>query len=330
MEDRLKKHINLLEQLEEVYFKLIMLKSSKSLIKKCLYYKYRIEYKKIINLLKLNIKYQNIPEYNLESEEYFIRKAKASTKIIKKLLHNGTRKYEEQLESINEENFTNLKFLSKIKKKLYFFIKIMLPKKLKVYKIDKRSYVHKLAIIKFSEEKQFIRNNVFCYPCEKEVALSVFKYHCEGKKHKNKVNKNEYFLYASKRLSEAKKEILKLIKICKKISRIKEPAKNEPTWLIKQKLLNVSFRCKLCGYNKKGKIEFDKHFTGSEHVSKLKALGLKLTDEIKGITSTEILKSFKDKMSDKDSLIFEEEYEDEEGNVYDKNTYEDLKRNGLI
>lgn len=81
--------------------------------------------------------------------------------------------------------------------------------------------------------------------------------------------------------------------------------------------------------------KFKEHFNDWIHKAGLQVLGIKYTPSLYLITSIaevkRIIESNKGKVS---SNLFnanqEEEFEDSEGNVYKKSTYEDLKRQGYI
>ncbi|KAI1321494.1 hypothetical protein EDD11_005185 [Mortierella claussenii] len=108
-----------------------------------------------------------------------------------------------------------------------------------------------------------------------------------------------------------------------------------PYWLYKLHGLGVEYSCEICGnYVYKGRKAFDKHFQEWRHAHGMRCLGIPNTrqfHEIVGIEDAIALwnriKKAKPEGSKKDQI---EEFEDSDGNVFNKKTYEDLKRQGLI
>ncbi|GJJ77088.1 splicing factor 3A subunit 3 [Entomortierella parvispora] len=108
-----------------------------------------------------------------------------------------------------------------------------------------------------------------------------------------------------------------------------------PYWLYKLHGLGVEYTCEICGnFVYKGRKAFDKHFQEWRHAHGMRCLGIPNTrqfHEIVGIEDALALwkkiKGSKPEGSKKDQI---EEFEDSEGNVFNKKTYEDLKRQGLI
>lgn len=127
-----------------------------------------------------------------------------------------------------------------------------------------------------------------------------------------------------------------------------------PYWLYKLHGLGVEYPCEICGnYVYMGRKAFDKHFQEWRHAHGMRCLGIPNTRHFHEITRIEdafackylgyrvkfgILTYF--------FLVFEklkkegaaeefvadtmEEYEDDEGNVFNRKTYEDLRRQGII
>ena len=108
-----------------------------------------------------------------------------------------------------------------------------------------------------------------------------------------------------------------------------------PYWLFKLHGLGVEYSCEICGNHVyKGRKAFDKHFQEWRHAHGMRCLGIPNTrqfHEIVGIEDALALwkkiKGAKPEGAKKDQI---EEFEDSEGNVFNKKTYEDLKRQGLI
>ncbi|WVQ79096.1 hypothetical protein IAT38_001190 [Cryptococcus sp. DSM 104549] len=109
-----------------------------------------------------------------------------------------------------------------------------------------------------------------------------------------------------------------------------------PYWLYKLHGLGVEFKCEICSnatYN--GRKAFEKHFSESKHVFGLRALGLPPSKHFMFITSIKDVIALAEKLkhegrAEMSAIDKAEEFEDEEGNVYDKKTYEQLQRQGLI
>lgn len=109
-----------------------------------------------------------------------------------------------------------------------------------------------------------------------------------------------------------------------------------PYWLYKLHGLNISYVCEICGNAiYKGPKAFQKHFAEWRHAHGMRCLGIPNTAHFANITKIEDAVSLWDKLkSEKHKERFqaanEEEYEDSQGNVVNKKTYEDLKRQGLL
>lgn len=109
-----------------------------------------------------------------------------------------------------------------------------------------------------------------------------------------------------------------------------------PYWLYKLHGLGVEYRCEICsGQTYMGRKNFERHFQESKHTFGLKALGLPNTKHFHEITKIADALALADKLKQEGRLeIMQtetmEEMEDEEGNVYSKKTYEDLKKQGII
>ncbi|KAH9844080.1 RNA splicing factor PRP9 [Rhodofomes roseus] len=109
-----------------------------------------------------------------------------------------------------------------------------------------------------------------------------------------------------------------------------------PYWLYKLHGLGVEYRCEICSdHVYMGRKNFDRHFQESRHAFGMRALGLPNTKHFHEITRIEDALALAEKLKQEGRHeIFEqetmEELEDEEGNVYNRKTYEDLKKQGLI
>ncbi|KAG9099637.1 hypothetical protein FS749_000770 [Ceratobasidium sp. UAMH 11750] len=109
-----------------------------------------------------------------------------------------------------------------------------------------------------------------------------------------------------------------------------------PYWLYKLHGLGVEYRCEICSdHVYMGRKNFDRHFQESRHAFGMRALGLPNTKHFHEITRIEDALALAERLKQEGRQeIFQnetmEELEDEEGNVYNKKTYEDLKKQGLI
>ncbi|KAJ2931604.1 hypothetical protein H1R20_g5510, partial [Candolleomyces eurysporus] len=109
-----------------------------------------------------------------------------------------------------------------------------------------------------------------------------------------------------------------------------------PYWLYKLHGLGVEYKCEICSdHVYMGRKNFDRHFQESRHAFGMRALGLPNTKHFHEITRIEDALSLAEKLKQEGrNEIFEqetmEELEDDEGNVYNRKTYEDLKKQGII
>lgn len=109
-----------------------------------------------------------------------------------------------------------------------------------------------------------------------------------------------------------------------------------PFWLYKLHGLGVEYKCEVCGNQSYwGRRAFDRHFQEWKHAHGMRCLGVPNTKHFHDITLIEDVLALYAKI--KDGLrgeVFEraadEEFEDSEGNVLDRRTYEDLARQGLL
>lgn len=109
-----------------------------------------------------------------------------------------------------------------------------------------------------------------------------------------------------------------------------------PYWLYKLHGLGVEFKCEICsGYTYMGRKAFDRHFQESRHAFGMRALGLPNTKHFHEITKINEALALAEKLKTEgreeiQAMEKAEEFEDEEGNVYDRRTYEDLRKQGLL
>ncbi|WRT65712.1 uncharacterized protein IL334_002660 [Kwoniella shivajii] len=101
--------------------------------------------------------------------------------------------------------------------------------------------------------------------------------------------------------------------------------------------LGVTFDCEICQQRIQGRREFDKHFSEGKHMLGLRALGIPTSGNrhFLGITSISDALALAEKLKREGRASLQEaeraeEFEDEDGNVYDKKTYFDLKKQGLL
>ncbi|CAH8292686.1 unnamed protein product [Eruca vesicaria subsp. sativa] len=109
-----------------------------------------------------------------------------------------------------------------------------------------------------------------------------------------------------------------------------------PYWLYKLHGLGQKFGCEICADNVyKGRRAFERHFKESRHQNGMRRLGIPNTKNFNEITSIEEAKELWKRIQERRGVNewrpdVEEEYEDGDGNVYNKKTYSDLQRQGLI
>lgn len=109
-----------------------------------------------------------------------------------------------------------------------------------------------------------------------------------------------------------------------------------PVWLYKLHGLNMEFTCEICGgASYFGPRNFERHFKEWRHAYGMRCLGIPNTKHFMYVTGMAEAKALHEKLTrqatvgdwDKET---EEEFEDHEGNVFKKKTYEDLRRQGLV
>lgn len=109
-----------------------------------------------------------------------------------------------------------------------------------------------------------------------------------------------------------------------------------PYWLYKLHGLGQEFKCEICGnHSYWGRRAYERHFKEWRHQHGMRCLGIPNTKNFNEITSIEEAKELWDRIQERQGVIkwrpdLEEEYEDREGNIYNKKTYTDLQRQGLI
>jgi splicing factor 3A subunit 3 len=109
-----------------------------------------------------------------------------------------------------------------------------------------------------------------------------------------------------------------------------------PYWLYKLHGLGVEYKCEICGgASYWGRRAFDKHFQEWRHAYGMKCLKIPNTSHFKDVTEiAEALKLHRKIIEDNYNNSFkpdlEEEFEDENGNIFSRKKYIELKRKGAI
>lgn len=109
-----------------------------------------------------------------------------------------------------------------------------------------------------------------------------------------------------------------------------------PYWLYKLHGLNISYSCEICGnFTYKGPKAFQRHFAEWRHAHGMRCLGIPNTAHFANVTQIEDAITLWEKLKTQKQgerwiPEAEEEFEDSLGNVVNKKTYEDLKRQGLL
>ena len=109
-----------------------------------------------------------------------------------------------------------------------------------------------------------------------------------------------------------------------------------PFWLYKLHGLDQTFSCEICrGETYRGRRDFERHFSGWQHSAGMKALGIPNTKHFHGVTkldeATKLWARLKTQLAEEKFVPDRDmEFEDSEGNVFDKKTYENLAKQGLL
>ena len=109
-----------------------------------------------------------------------------------------------------------------------------------------------------------------------------------------------------------------------------------PYWLYKLHGLNITYECEICGGAQyRGPKAFQRHFSEWRHAFGMRCLGIPNTAHFANVTNIadaralwEKLKSSKAK--ERWQASTEEEYEDRDGNVSNRKTYDDVHRQGFL
>jgi splicing factor 3A subunit 3 len=113
-----------------------------------------------------------------------------------------------------------------------------------------------------------------------------------------------------------------------------------PYWLFKLHGLNHYYPCEICGGESyRGRRNFELHFGETRHAAGMRSLGIPNTKHFHGVTKIEDAQELwgilqKKFGTDQQQQMYggwnEEEYEDSQGNVLSRATYEDLARQNLL
>lgn len=109
-----------------------------------------------------------------------------------------------------------------------------------------------------------------------------------------------------------------------------------PYWLYKLHGLGIEYKCEICGNTSYfGRKAFEKHFQEWRHAHGMTCLGIPNTLHFQEITKIQDAQALWAKMKvDGQKYAWkpeaEEEYEDVDGHVMSRKTFEDLKRQGLV
>eukprot|EP00747_Dinoflagellata_sp_TGD_P152344 gnl/TRDRNA2_/TRDRNA2_177291_c0_seq1.p2 gnl/TRDRNA2_/TRDRNA2_177291_c0~~gnl/TRDRNA2_/TRDRNA2_177291_c0_seq1.p2 ORF type:complete len:159 (+),score=5.21 gnl/TRDRNA2_/TRDRNA2_177291_c0_seq1:1080-1556(+) len=109
-----------------------------------------------------------------------------------------------------------------------------------------------------------------------------------------------------------------------------------PFWLYKLHGLNLKFPCEICkDYVYEGRRSYEKHFRESRHEQGMRAIGIPNTAVFFEISSIgdaiSLWSSVREKKAQKEGRSSKvEEFEDKEGNAYDKDTFNLLIKQGIL
>eukprot|EP00271_Cylindrocystis_brebissonii_P006567 TRINITY_DN19344_c0_g2_i1.p1 TRINITY_DN19344_c0_g2~~TRINITY_DN19344_c0_g2_i1.p1 ORF type:complete len:519 (-),score=143.44 TRINITY_DN19344_c0_g2_i1:844-2400(-) len=109
-----------------------------------------------------------------------------------------------------------------------------------------------------------------------------------------------------------------------------------PYWLYKLHGLGQEYKCEICGnYSYWGRRAFERHFKEQRHQHGMRCLGIPNTKNFNEVTVIKDAEALWEKIKEKQGVFkwrpeVEEEYEDTEGNVYNRKTYTDLQKQGLL
>jgi len=108
-----------------------------------------------------------------------------------------------------------------------------------------------------------------------------------------------------------------------------------PYWLYKLHGLNIAYECEICGNHKyRGLKVYQKHFAEWRHAHGMRCLNIPNTAHFVGVTKIKDAQNLwnqlkAQKSAERFNPDTEEEFEDQLGNVLNKKTFDDLRRQGL-
>ena len=108
-----------------------------------------------------------------------------------------------------------------------------------------------------------------------------------------------------------------------------------PYWLYKLHGLNLEYKCEICGgASYWGRRAFERHFKEPRHEAGMKALGIPNSRQFFEVTTITDAVSLWKTLQQREAGGFkaeeDEEYEDDQGNVFNRKVYGDLTRQGLL
>jgi len=109
-----------------------------------------------------------------------------------------------------------------------------------------------------------------------------------------------------------------------------------PYWLYKLHGLNIDYKCQICGNQTyRGPKAFQRHFSEWRHAHGMRCLGIPNTAHFANVTEIEDAlalwaKLKEQKAHERFNPHIDEEFEDSEGNVVNRKTYDDMRRQGIL
>ena len=257
---------------------------------------------------------------------------------------HGCKEYKEFLRRVQRvdvkgEGFRYLRYLDELSEYLRGFMKV------KYFGRYMRRWASTPRVVSKGDGRSLCRSKgaedwegfakVYCVKCEREISRNVLGYHLGGKKHKD--GDGDEVLYCAMSVEKAEglvREGFRALEKERKYSvslfsrRSKQERVDVPRWRHRLRDLDILFECGICGYSGYGRDGFDRHFGEEAHARGVRKYGVEYSPKLRGITRADVLIGMRGSKEDSDR--YSEEFEDGEGNVFDRRTYEDLVRNNLI
>lgn len=209
-----------------------------------------------------------------------------------------------------------------------------------------KSFIHrgKIKIKKIRKNKELIENvdtgvladSSFCVGCKRVIKDKMYIYHENSKQHKKKNNK-ERLKITSEEYNDTKGELCSLLGQFEFVDTTQvidfvqfgtikqhEEVFNDETQQNKKRKIEkkkIFLKCEVCNEDVCSK-DIMNHTKNAHHITKLQNIGGDGSDIYNGILSIKTVLLLSKKTV--------EEVEDEEGVLYDRKTYEELKESGLI